>query len=1057
MKTRLRGYLTLVVLLAVTGSAPLFSQQNVATLLGRVTDPSGAVITGTTIVVANVETGVEATSRTNEAGNYAVPSLPPGTYRVSVESSGFKRAESEIVLQIQQQRRLDISLELGQLTETVSVSAEAPLLVTDDTTLGQVVNNRKVVELPIARRNLSALTLLMPGASTSRNGIDNVLSRILTAGTAMSANGMRTSANTYTVDGASVNIAMYNYPSFVPVVDSVQEFKVRTGNYGAEFGGYGGAHIDYSLKSGANNFHATLWEFFRNDALDARNAFATGSKPVLRQNQYGAMVSGPIVRNKTFFMTTYQGYRRRQQRILQGTVPTAALRSGDLTVDTRGRPIKPFNDPLSGQPFPNNQIPSSRFSDTMQRAVEFYPLPNQSGGVNYRNLVPVPRDEDMALGKVDHVFNDNNRLSVRYVYEESEETGTLPLIADFGSIVPTRTQNVVIADTHTFSPTIFMDLRVSWNRSFIQQLTPRNLDDNDADVRSVLNMIIPSSAVPGAIENGYPRMATTGFAPLGDRTGGSPLLQPDDGYSISGAGTVIRGNHRLKMGAEFRRTRSVRFRSQNNNGTLNYQPNNVAGSGEPFADFLLGLPRSTVINLTPMTVDMLQTFTHFFFSDDWNVTPKLTMNLGLRYELDFPLNEPYGRIPFLNLTPPGSVVENEPGAPLFISDYNNFAPRIGIAYRPIDKTVIRAGYGVFYSEAPWLFLNTKVLNPPAFVIQNFFATREQALVAHDPFPLGQSAVGGVPAPRGFQTDRRTPYVQTWSLNIQRSLADDLVFEAGYVGNHGLKMFRRVSLNIPLPGSGNIQARRPLQNFGPIRYHMGDSNSNYHGLQTRLEKRFSGGLSFLGAYTFMRATDLSGNELTGGTIDPRDLNRDRSLSDTHLKHRLSVSYVYELPFGPGKRFLNTGGVAGQVLGGWQLSGVTVYESGRPLTASAPGDSGNVGIGSRPDRICDGNLDSGTTGQWFDTSCFVAPQQFTFGNSGRNILLGPGFNAWDIGIMKRFRITEQHFLQFRAEMFNAFNEVNLGNPGTRINTPAFGRITSTGVNDARTIQFGLKYGF
>ncbi|MEO7652814.1 MAG: TonB-dependent receptor, partial [Bryobacteraceae bacterium] len=582
---------------------------------------------------------------------------------------------------------------------------------------------------------------------------------------------------------------------------------------------------------------------------------------------------------------------------------------------------------------------------------------------------------------------------------------------------------------------------------------PRNTSDNDFDARKVLNMVIPSSARPGAIENGFPMIATTGFSALGDRVGGSPLLQPDDNYQLSGAITHLRGSHKIKAGVEFRKTRSVRFRSQDNNGTLNFLPGNVAGSGHAFADFLLGLPFSSIINLTPMTVDLLQKQAHFYVADDWAVNKRLTVNVGVRYEFNTPVNEPYGRIPYINLTAPGSVEVQKPGAGLYATDYNNFAPRIGIAYRPKDRTVIRAGYGVFFSESSWLHLTNHVLNPPFFVRQNFFSSRELVLQAQNPFPIGQEAAGGLPAPVAYDRDRRTSYVQTWSFNVQRDLGADIVAEVGYVGNHAVKMARNVQLNIPLPGPGNIQSRRPLQNFGPVSTAIrNDATSSYNGLQTRLEKRFSSGLSLLGAYTFMRALDLSGNEQEGSTIDPRDLNRDRALSDNFVKHRLSVSYVYELPIGAGKAFLSRKGLVDQVLGGWQLSGVTTYQSGPPFTASVAGDRANVGLGTRPNRTCDGNISGGTVDRWFDTNCFAAPDQFTFGNSGRNILIGQSMTTWDVAIMKRFPVIERHYLQVRAEMFNAFNKVNLGVPGGTVGTPAFGRITSA--DNARSIQFGLK---
>jgi hypothetical protein len=380
-----------------------------------------------------------------------------------------------------------------------------------------------------------------------------------------------------------------------------------------------------------------------------------------------------------------------------------------------------------------------------------------------------------------------------------------------------------------------------------------------------------------------------------------------------------------------------------------------------------------------------------------------------------------------------------------------------VAYRPFGKTVLRGAYGVFFSEPKLLGMNLFSVNPPLITNQTFFSSREAPLSFANPFPLGLAAAGGVPAVNSYQRDRRTPYVQTWSFNVQHMLPGDFLVDAGYVGNLAVKMGRRVDLNVPItPAAGPIQGRRPLPNFGPARHFMHDANSSYNSLQVRVERQFSHGFSVLSSYTFSRSIDISGDEQVGNTIDPLNLNRDRSLSESHAKNRLTLSYVWELPFGPGKPWLARGGVAGGIIGGWQLSGITNFQSGGALTAAVAGDRGNLGLGTRPNRVCDGNLSSGRAiTRWFDTSCFVAPPLLTIGNSGRNILIGPGDKTWNLGIGKKFAITERHWLQFRAEMFNAFNHVNLGNPGTTVDTPAYGRIV--GANDARSVQFGLKYGF
>jgi hypothetical protein len=1019
-----------------------------------VTDATAATVSGAELQVVNPETGLRVTTISNDEGAYQVPSLPPGRYIVSANKAGFKRAEaSDIQVRIQEQARVNFVLELGSVTDSVSVTAEAMLLNADSTSLGTVVERRSLVELPVSGRNLSSLTLLGPGMTSSRNGISQATAAYTTGGVTLSANGMRTSTNQFSVDGANVNSGFYNVPSFVPVVDAVEEFRVQSGSYSAEFGGFGGAHVNYSLKSGTNQIHGSVWEFFRNDKLDARNAFSP-TKPPFRQNQYGGILSGPIVKNRLFYMGSYEGYRQRRQSIGQGTVPTEAQRRGDLSRNTAGVAQPAFTDPLSGSPFPGNIIPANRISPTAQKALAFYPLPNQAGAVNYRSETSIPTDRDSSLVKMDFQISDKNRLSARYALMEADlPGGTTALFGDFGTRNPLRSQNASVLDTHMLSPSTLLDIRLSWNRMLLLELSPRS--NSDFDARTALDMVVPSIVGPGKLENGFPNFQITGYATLGDSTV-VPLKEPDENYQLVTGISTLRGKHSIKFGVDLRRARSVRVHGRNTNGTLVFDPNNLAGSRNAFADFLLGLPRTTSFVDRSVVVDMRQFRAHSYFADTWNIHPKLTLDLGIRYEFNTPVSEPYGRIPVFSFDAPGGFRVLEPGEALFRGDYNNWAPRVGLVYRPTDRTVVRSSFGIFYSEPKRHGMNVRGINPPFIVSQSFFSAAGMPLSSSNAWPIGLAAAGGVPAPVTFDPNARTPYVEAWSFNVQRMLPANILFEVGYVGNHAIKMGRQMNLNIPMqPGPGAIQARRPLPDFGPANHFQYDSNSSYNALQLRGERRFGGGLSFLASYTFGRSVDLSGDELSGGTVDPRNLNIDRGLSDMHVAHRASVSYVWELPFGRGRRLLSNGGPLDFVLGGWQFSGITVLESGSPFTITAPGDIANVGLASRPDRLCDGRLDNRSADMWFDTSCFAAPRQFTFGNSGRNILTGPGTQTWDVGIMKRFRIVENHTIQFRAEMFNSLNHVNLGNPGTSLGTPSFGRIL--GSNSARSIQLGLKYGF
>jgi hypothetical protein len=1053
---RLYFWITMAMLALSVG----LSQETVGSIIGRVTDTSGSVVGGAEIRVVNTGTGVESKTTSNDVGNYLVSSLPPGTYRLSADHAGFKRVEiPAIVLEIQQQARADIRLDVGEVHETVSVTAPPPQLITDDATLGEVIDNKTVVEIPILDRNMAELALLSAGVVNGTNNSTNTtVADAFTGGIAISANGMRPSSNQFSIDGGNANIGLYNYPSLLPMPDAVGEFKVRTGAYSAEYGGFGGAHIDYSLKSGTNQFHGGLWEFLSNDALNARNAFAVGPKPVFRQNQFGGILSGPVVHNKTFFMYSYQGLRRSDQRVGQGNVPTEAQRSGDLRFAAGGGAIRPFNDPLSGRPFPNNLIPASRISPTMAEVLKFYPMPNQIGTPNYVSYEGVPNNNNMVLTKVDHYFGQD-RVSAHYAIQNIGFVQTPALIRDFGLFSSTRAQNAAISGTHIFSPATIADMRLSWDRHFLYNTTPRNTKDNSYDARSALHMVIPSSAGPGNIENGVPYIQSASFAVVGDVTNGSPLIQPDEVYQFAAGLTSVRSRHNLKFGTDLRHTRSARFRTQNTAGALTFAANNPAGTGYDVADILLGLPSSTRITTNPITVDMRQWRTDFYALDNWTVTPKLTLNLGLRYEFNFPLTETGGRMPLFSFNPPGGFSVAKPGQAMFDPDYNDFAPRFGLAYRALPGTVVRAGYGIFYSGPKLLGMDNLAINPPLVTLYTFTASAAAPLSASNPFPIESYTAGGVASPYVLQRNVPTPYVQTWSFNVQQRLPKNIVLEVGYVGNLALHMLRTVQLNVPAPGPGAIQPRRPLPDWGQVTYIQGDAISNYHGLLTRFERRFAGGLSIHGTYTFARAIDLSGDEQLGGTIDPSNLNRDRSLSDFFQKQRLSLSYVFELPFGPGKPLLNSGGPVGQVVRGWQVSGVSTFMSGVPLTVgtnATPANIGLTGASNRPNRLCDGNLDGGgTTRQWFDTSCFVLPPQFTIGNSGRNIIIGPGSANWNVGMSRRFRLYERHALFFRAEMFNAVNHVNLGNPQAVVGAANIGQILRSG--PARRVQMALKYNF
>jgi len=1055
MISSLRGcrlLLFLLVLSALTTAA--FSQENRGSILGLVTDQASAKVSGARIRVTNLDTGIATSAATDQTGNYSVPFLPPGNYRVEVEVPGFATAANpSIALSAEQALRLDFSMQVGNIQQVISVTAQSPMLETASTSTGQTVGTKSIESLPLLSRNLASVALLGTGMQPSQNGISGVLSAILTNGATVTANGIRDSANQYTIDAANVNVGLYNYPSFVPVPDAVQEFTVQTGNYSAEYGQLAGAHVNYVLKSGTNSFHGNAFEYLQNNDLNARNYFSP-SVPVLRQNQFGFVFGGPIKRNKTFFLVSYQGLRHFTDTYVQSVVITSNQRTGNLSLNTDGSQASPFIDPATGLPFVNNQIPSSRITPQAIAALMFDPAPSQTGAVNYAGFVNQPENGDGGLVKVDHSFGDRDQLSGRFLINDSSQTNLTGFAVPFSYLVtPLLAKNIALIETHAFSPATVLSTQASWNRQTLNQTYPQT--PSDLDSRKVFDMVIPSDIAPGSPLNAYPYFAVSGYTPIGEY-GNNPLFQRDQNYQIASELATSKGKHNLKFGFEVDRYRSYRFVNDETNGQQTFSPTNPAGSGNALADFLLGLPSSSQVATVPITVDLRRSAVDLYATDKWSITPKLTVEFGVRYEVDAPSNEHDGRISLFNFTPPGAFQTLSPGQELWHGDRDDFAPRLGITYGFTNKDVFRTSSGIYYSNSPQLNLTFAASNPPFISSYNFFAAAGSPLNSANAFPLGQAATGGVPSPFAIQTYQRTPAVYEWMFDLQHSFNSTLLLDVGYVGNRGVHFGRSVTQNVPLEGGpGSIQERRPLIDFGPVSSYQFDSFSTYNSLQARIEKRFSQGLSFLASYTFSKNLDLSSNELTGGTVIPTNLNFDYGPSDFDVRHNLTVSYVYDLPFGNGRRFMDTTGLVNEILGGWQLSGVTTLRSGFPFTVTYPGDVANVGLGTRPVRTCSGVGTNRSIQDWFNLSCFAAPAQYAFGNSGRGILSGPGYKNWDIGLMKSFPILWEHSIQFRAEFYNAFNNVNYGQPNSEVDTPGAGQITSA--SSARVGQFGLDYRF
>jgi hypothetical protein len=1030
------------------------AQENRGSILGTVTDETGALLPGATVQTSNDATGATITSASDQSGQFNLPFLAPGEYRIQVSAKGFAQAiNPAVTVHAQQTEHVTFALHVGSATEVVEVTSAAPLLETANTTTGQTLGSQTVQNLPVNNENLLSEALLGPGMQPSQNGISAILQVTLTNGVTVTANGLRDSSNQYTIDGANMNIGIYNYPSYVPMPDAVQESNVVTGNYSAEYGQFAGAHVNYVLRSGANDFHGNAWEYLENTDLNARNYFAS-TRPVLRQNLFGGLIAGPIRRNSTFFMLSYSGLRNVTQSILSQNTITQAQRNGDLS----SYPAGSIKDPNTGLPFANNLIPAQRINATAKAALALDPLPDQDptahGGSNYGLLLATPRTDDEGVVKVDQNFGQHDQLSGRYIIRDlainklSSVVGNLDLI-----YAPITTRNLAFIETHVLSSSAVVATRLAFNREHNKNLYPEV--PPGTDMNKLFSMNNPYYVGPTSPMNIYPTFSIPGFTAIG-LSGDAPLIQPDQNYEVASDLSLIGGKHSLKVGVELDRYRTVRQVNDFTNGVLNFAATNPAGSGNALADFLLGLPNSTMVATLPVVVDLRRSAIDLYIADQWLATPKLTVEMGLRYELNAPANEHNGRISLFNYTAPGGFQQLSPGQALWNTDLRDFAPRLGINYRFLPSTVVRTFGGIFYSNPPTLALTTLPSNPPFITTYNFNAAAGNPLDESNPFPAGQAAVGGVPSPITVQQNRRTPTVYEWLLDIQHSFTPSLLLDVAYVGNRAIHLGREMTLNVPLtPGPGGIQARRPLPNFGSVTSIQYDAFSTYNALQAKIEKHFTKGLSFLVSYTWSKNLDQASNENSGGTVIPTNQNFDYGPSDFDIPKNLTASYIYDLPFGQGREFMNHKGVMDEVFGGWQLSGVTTLRSGFPNTISYPGDIANVGLGTRPVRTCNGNLSNRTIQQWFDTSCFKAPTQYTFGNSNRGIIRGPGYKDWDLALMKSFRTYHEQNLQFRAEFFNAFNNVNFGQPGTSITTSSAGKIGSASA--ARVGQMALEYRF
>jgi Carboxypeptidase regulatory-like domain/TonB dependent receptor-like, beta-barrel len=1043
MSARITFFISPFILLFFT-LGTMSGQTTRGTILGSVTDQAGAVVSEANVTLTQIGTGFTRKVVTNADGNYIVPSLLPGKYRIQAEKEGFQtKVINEIELNVEARLQVDISLSVRGAEEKVEITSEAPLVESSSPSLGQVINNKAVEELPLNGRNFLQLVLLSAGSAPLGTRSD-------TAGfnrPSVNISGGRESSNQFTIDGVFNNAVHFGGLNLQLSVDAIQEFKVQRNTFNAEFG-QGTANVNVASKTGTNHFHGTVFEFLRNDVLDARQFFDE-KVPPFRQNQFGASFGGPIIKDKTFFFGNYEGFRRRRANTLLATLPTAKQLSGDFS---GGAPVR---DPLTGQPFSGNLIPQDRISALTKRIIPVLPQLSVGGANNFRTAPSSINDFDQFTVRGDHRFSSSDSIFARYSLIDIEIFNPGITVLS-GSGVTDLAHNAAIQWTHTFSPAVLNEFRLGFNRNLQNRLQEGAGGENILQFRNALN---------DPINAGLPIIALAGFTAFGSFPT-NPEIVGGNVYQFDDTLTWVRGNHALKFGVDYRHVHFPHTPGLFTRGQFVFQG---LATGNPVADFLLGHPFVTLGAGKVATA--FATIPHFnwFVQDDWKLSPRLTLNLGLRYERIGAVTDRYRGYFSTFDEATGQLVTGADMKRLGLvnPDNNDFSPRFGFAWQPFGKshTVIRGGYGVYYDVKP---INERQfglgidLAWQQIVDTGLLLGLRPAVQWDNLFPASAGVGLGILAddPRA-----RTPYVQQYSLGIQRELPGNFLVEAAYVGSVGRKLNIRVDINqarLPITPNEPLAQRRPYPNFGSIWTDKNIAISNYNSFQLRVEKRFSKNLYLLGVYTYSKSLD-TGSLSIDSPQDRQNIRAEYGLSVFDQRQRFVFSSIYQLPFGKGQKYLGSlGGFPNALLSGWQVTSIVTFASGNPLTIAAAGSLTNTGCQGCVQRANlvgpdNGNLPSSErrVERWFNTSAFVLAPPSTFGNSGRNIVIGPGVNNFDLSLIKDIKITEDMTIQFRTEFFNAFNHTQFFDPVTDPTSPAFGRITLA--RPAREIQFGLKFIF
>jgi len=1012
------------ILLAIAASLPAALAQTTTTaaLYGFVEDQQGRPVANAQVEAIREGLAARRRTATGADGQWRLAELAPGDYTVTASAPGMGEASAgRIRLTVDSRVRQDFRLQPAVRRETLEVSAPGKPVEAESAAAGYTIERERIERLPLNRRDFLQLSFLLPGVLPPVQ--DSELSS--RGSFAAHAGGAREEFNNFTLDGADNNDSYTNRYALQPSLESIAEFKILTNSYSAEYGRSSGAQVNVITRSGSNTFHGAAYDYLRNRVLDARNFFDGPARPKFVRNQFGGSIGGPVVRDRAFFFANHEVLAERRTITRLATRPTAAERAGDI-----GRPVF---DPFTRQPFPGNRIPAARIHPLSRRVLDLFDLPAR----------PILSDDSHALiARYDQVLSSRDTLAVRYGWGSqdllepfAEESTDVP---GFGNYVDNRGHNVSAQHQRVWSPDLIQTTRINLNRSF-RRARQQNYQTDAGTLWGVDWLRVRPR------DFGFPSIKIAGFAQVGDPDQ-LPLERTNPTWQAQETVSLLRGRHWLRLGGEFRRAATDGYLDYFGRGSLTFSG---ALSGTGVSDVLLGLPSFGIQSTFDNRQSLRTSAYDVFAQDDWRITRRLHLSLGLRYEYNTPPTDPEDRMYALALNPAALRQVGRDGVPRsgLRADRNNFAPRLGATYSWSDRWVARAGYGVFYDSGMFVVNSSLYFNPPLFNVRVFFPTATSLLTLTNPFP----SAGGItppPSPNTLSPDIATSYLQNWNVTVERQLTRSTTASAGYAGSKGTRLIRSRDLNQPRPAPGPVAARRPYPAFGGIFFTETAGNSTFHSLQANIDRRFARGLSWIASYTWSKSIDDTSAFL--GTKPDKNFPQDsanyaaeRARSSFDMRQRFTTAVI-----------LTRWGFD------WRL--LAAAQSGQPFTPllrfdnSNTGNSGSIFGNDRPDLAGNPRLPARSPERWFNTAAFKVPAPFTFGGAGRNIVDGPGLVNVDAGVSRRFRLGERFAVVGDVQVFNLSNTAHFDMPERYLDEPGmFGRILSA--KAPRQIQFGLRLVF